>query len=256
MDPVIAAAYVAPASDPLSRLSNPALTPRERADLEDLVTATYLPIARRLASRFTRSGAELDDLVQVASLALVKAIRRFNAERGEFEKYAHATINGELKKHLRDQCWSVRPPRRVQELHAQIGKATEELAQSGRSMPSVTSLAAQLDARPDDIREAVASRTCFRAVSLDQPIDVTGRSMGEAISEEFRDFDSVDDAMELAELFGDLNEHERRMLWLRFVDGCTQREIAEIMGMSQMMVSRRLGVLLADLRARAGSAVA
>ena len=196
----------------------------------------------------------MDDLVQVASLALVKAIRRFNAERGEFEKYAHATINGELKKHLRDQCWSVRPPRRVQELHAQIGKATEELAQSGRAMPSVTSLATQLDARPDDIREAVASRTCFRAVSLDQPIDVTGRSMGEAISVEFRDFDSVDDAMELADLLRDLNEHERRMLWLRFVDGCTQREIAEIMGMSQMMVSRRLGVLLADLRGRAGGA--
>jgi RNA polymerase sigma-B factor len=236
------------------RLSNPALTPRERADLESSITATFLPMARRLASRFTRSGADIDDLVQVASLALVKAIRRFNAERGEFEKYAHATISGELKKHLRDQCWSVRPPRRVQELHGQIGKATEELAHAGGAMPSITSLAEQLDARPDDIREAVASRTCFRAISLDQPIDVTGRSRGEAISGEFRGFDAVDDALELSELLRDLNEHERRMLWLRFVDGCTQREIAETMGMSQMMVSRRLGVLLADLRSRAGSA--
>jgi len=251
VDPVIAPVYASATADELQKLADPDLTPYERASLEELITKTHLPMARRLASRFTRSGADIDDLTQVASLALVKAIRRFNPERGEFEKYAHATISGELKRHLRDQCWSVRPPRRVQELHSQIGIATESLAQSAGHMPTATVLADQLDASKSDVREALAARTCFRAISLDQPIDPSGRSMSDTLSEESGDFDSVDDSLALAELLKDLNQHERRMLWLRFVDGRSQREIAEIMGMSQMMVSRRLSVLLADLRTRA-----
>jgi len=208
-------------------------------------------MARRLASRFTRSGADFDDLTQVASMALIKAIRRFNPERGEFEKYAHATINGELKKYLRDQCWSVRPPRRVQELHSQVGIATESLAQTTGEMPTVGALAGQLDAAIADIGEAIAARSCFRAVSLDQPIGPSGHSLGDVLADECLDFDSVDDSLELADLLKDLNQHERKMLWLRFVDGRTQREIAEILGMSQMMVSRRLAVLVEELRTRA-----
>jgi RNA polymerase sigma-B factor len=253
VDPVISIASDHAHSDArLVSLANSDLTPLERSQLEDAVARTHLPMARRLASRFTRTGADFDDLTQVASLALVKAIRRFNPERGEFEKYAHATINGELKKYLRDQCWSVRPPRRVQELHSQVGLATESLAQATGEMPSVTVLAKELDAGASDVSEAIAARSCFRAVSLDQPIDPSGHCLGDVLADECLDFDSVNDSLELADLLKDLNQHERRMLWLRFVDGRTQREIAELMGMSQMMVSRRLGVLVEDLRARAG----
>ena len=251
MDPVISSVYAPSENDELYRLANADLAPSERSALEESVAKTHLPMARRLASRFTRSGADIDDLTQVASLALVKAIRRFDPERGEFEKYAHATITGELKRHLRDQCWSVRPPRRVQELHSQIGAATESLAQSEGRMPTVTVLADQLDACQSDVREALAARTCFRAISLDQPIDQSGHSMSDMLSQESGDFDSVDDSLALAELLRSLNQHERQMLWLRFVDGRSQREIAEMLGMSQMMVSRRLSVLLADLRRRA-----
>lgn len=238
----------------LARLADSTLTPIERSRLEESVIRIHLPMARRLASRFTRSGADIDDLTQVASLALVKAIRRFDPIRGQFEKYAHATICGELKKHLRDQCWDVRPPRRVQELHSQIGLATEELAQTSGQMPTVDGLAAELDARPEDISEAMAARTCYRAVSLDQPIDASGRSLGETLTNVFSGYDSVDDSMVLGQLCEDLTQQERQLLWLRFVDGRTQREIADMLGLSQMMVSRRLTVLLAGLRSRAGTA--
>ncbi len=254
MDPVIATAYAPSDSDALTRLSNPDLSPLERSRLEECVLKAHLAMARRLASRFTRSGADIDDLTQVACLALVKAIRRFNADRGEFEKYAHATINGELKKHLRDQCWSVRPPRRVQELHAQIGTATEALAQSVGEMPGVDVIAGRLDACESDVREALAARTCYRAISLDQPIDPSGHSMADSLSGDCDDFAAVDDSLWLAELLRGLNHHERQMLWLRFVDGRSQREIAELLGMSQMMVSRRLSVLLTELRSRASCA--
>ncbi len=252
MDPVISIAPNHVQADPrLVRLAGSDLTQTERSQLEDSVTRTHLPMARRLASRFTRTGADFDDLTQVASLALVKAIRRFNPERGEFEKYAHATINGELKKYLRDQCWSVRPPRRVQELHSQVGIATESLAQATGEMPNVSTLAKELDAGTSDISEAITARSCFRAVSLDQPIDPSGHSLGDVLPGECLDFDAVNDSLELADLLKDLNQHERRMLWLRFVDGRTQREIAEVLGMSQMMVSRRLAVLVGELRTRA-----
>ena len=254
MDPTISSAYLSVENDDLRRLADPDLTGVERTTLEESVTKRYLPMARRLASRFTRSGADIDDVFQVASLALVKAIRRFNPERGEFEKYAHATISGELKRHLRDQCWSVRPPRRVQELHAQIATATETLAHCRGAMPSVTDLGNWLDAANSDVQEAIAARTCFRAVSLDQPTGPSGRSMADTLSGGCGDFDAIDDSLALADLLRDLNQTERQMLWLRFVDGCSQREIAEMLGMSQMMVSRRLAVLLTDLRDRAACA--
>lgn len=252
MDPVISLSSDRSQIDPrLVALADSRLTAAKRSELEDSVARTHLPMARRLASRFTRTGADFDDLTQVASLALIKAIRRFNPDRGEFEKYAHATINGELKKYLRDQCWSVRPPRRVQELHSQVGLATESLAQATGRMPTVGVLAGELDACTADISEAIAARSCFRAVSLDQELDASGHSLGDLLAGECRDFDAVNDSLELTDLLKDLNEHERMMLWLRFVDGRTQREIAEVLGMSQMMVSRRLAVLVDGLRSRA-----
>src|SRR5262245_28889989 len=109
----------------LTRLSEPDVDSSERNSLEELITRHYLPMARRVASRFAGSGADIEDLTQVACLALVKAIRRFDHERGGFWQYAQVTISGELKRHLRDHAWAIRPPRRVQDLHTQIGKATE-----------------------------------------------------------------------------------------------------------------------------------
>ena len=225
-------------------------TPCQTRVIEDEVTRTYLPLARHLAGRFVRQGVDLDDLTQVANLALLKAIRRFDPDRGPFEPYATATISGELKRYLRDQCWSIRPPRRVQELHSQIAVATEALAQADRRMPDTEALAGAVDADVSEISEALVARSCFTPSSLDHPISPGGGTLGDLIADGSADFDALEDAISIDQICGDLCESDRELLRLRFFEGKTQREIAGEMGVSQMKVSRRLSRLLTDLRQR------
>ncbi len=229
-------------------------TPCQTRVIEDEVTRTYLPLARRLAGKYVRQGVDLDDVTQVANLALLKAIRRFDPDRGPFEPYATATISGELKRYLRDQCWSIRPPRRVQELHLQIGTATETLAQAGQQMPDTGALANAVDADVSEISEAQVARSCFSPSSLDRPISPGGGTLGDLIADGSRDFDALEDAISIDQICGDLCDSDRELLRLRFFEGKTQREIAGEMGVSQMKVSRRLSRVLAELRHRVDGA--
>lgn len=218
---------------------------------EDELIATFLPLARRLAARFRGPGAEYEDLTQVASLALVKAARRFEPSRGEFGVYASVTIVGELKRHLRDLSWSVRPPRALQELALDVAVESAGLAQVDGEVPGVARLARSTGRPVTQIREAALARGSRQATSLDQPAYSGARPLAETLEESRSEFDRLDDRLCLAQLCRDLTDQDRQLLSLRFIDGLTQREIGRALGVSQMCVSRRLLSVLATLRGRA-----
>jgi RNA polymerase sigma-B factor len=223
----------------------------ERARLEEDIVRAYQPTARRLASRFRGYGADIDDLSQVASIAVVKAIRGFDTERGAFQAYAKATIEGELKKHLRDHCWSIKPPRRVQELQTQLMRRTEAMAQEDGILPSITDLARAMDASPSDVSEALSARSCYSPSSLDHPMGLAGRPLSDDLADDEEQYDRIDGNVSLVQICSDLDEQDRTLIRLRFYECLSQREIADEMGVSQMQVSRRLTRLLDGLRATA-----
>lgn len=225
--------------------------PVERARLEEDIVRAYQPAARRLASRFSGYGVDIDDLVQVASLAVLKAVRGFDAERGVFQSYAKATIEGELKKHLRDFGWSIKPPRRVQELQAQLVRHTEAMAHADGVQPSTTELADAMDAAVSDISEAMTARSCYSPSSLDRPSGLTGRPLSDNLADDEDAFERVDGWVSLVQICSDLDEQDKELIRLRFYECMSQREIAAEIGVSQMQVSRRLTRLLAGLRLRA-----
>ncbi|GAA3520845.1 SigB/SigF/SigG family RNA polymerase sigma factor [Aeromicrobium panaciterrae] len=220
----------------------------ERIVLEDELVHRYLGLATHLAGRYAGRGADREDLIQVASFALVKAIRGFNHDRGEFVPFATVTILGEIKKFFRDQCWGVRPPRRIQQLQADIAAATERRMQADARTPDDSDLAVELDAEVSDIREAQAARSCFSPSSLDQPTRIGGRPLGETLMSDESDYDFIEEWVSVAPLCQQLSDDERELLRLRFVEDKTQQEIAAIIGVSQMQVSRRLSKLLDSLR--------
>jgi RNA polymerase sigma-B factor len=225
--------------------------PAERARLEDEVVRRHLGLARHLAGRYAGRGVDRDDLVQVANFALVKAIRGFHHDRGEFVPFATVTILGEIKKHFRDHCWSVRPPRRIQQMQADITAASERRLQSDSRTPLVADIARDIDASEDDVREAMAARGCFSPTSLDQPMRDGGQPLGETLRWDESAYSFIDDWVTVGPLCQELSDDERELLRLRFVEDRTQQEIADIVGVSQMQVSRRLTKLLEQLRSRA-----
>lgn len=220
----------------------------ERSLLEDELVRRHLGLAGRLAGRYAGRGADREDLVQVANFALVKAIRGFDADKGDFVPFASVTISGEIKRHFRDHCWGVRPPRRIQQLQADISKATERCLQSNAHAPRDLDLAAELDTPLAEIREALSARSCFAPTSLDQPTRVDGRPLGESLADEESPFDFIDDWATVGPLCRELDDSERELLRLRFVEDKTQQEIAVLIGVSQMQVSRRLSKVLERLR--------
>ncbi len=223
----------------------------EDAAAEDELIHSFLPLARRLAGRFRGPGAEYEDLTQVASLALVKAARRFEPSRGEFGVYASVTIVGELKRYLRDLSWSVRPPRVLQELGAQVAAEADSICQVEGQVPTQERLAHATGRAVVEIREAALARNGRRASSLDQPPFAGARSLAETLPDAVSAFDRLDDRMCLVQLCSDLAPADRQLLTLRFFDGLTQREIGTVLGISQMRVSRRLVQLLGILRDKA-----
>jgi RNA polymerase sigma-B factor len=230
-----------------------AASPEERARIEDEVVRLHLGLARHLAGRYAGRGVDRDDLVQVANFALVKAIRGFRHDRGEFVPFATVTILGEIKKHFRDHCWSVRPPRRIQQMQADITAASERRLQSDSRAPLVAEIAQEIDASESDVREAMAARGCFSPTSLDQPMREDGQPLGETLRWDEPAYAFIDDWVTVGPLCQDLSDDERELLRLRFVEDRTQQEIADIVGVSQMQVSRRLSKLLEQLRVRASA---
>ena len=221
---------------------------------EPLLTSTldslvheHLSMARHIALQFRGRGVELEDLVQVANLALVKAAHGFDRQRGEFAPYAAATIRGDIKKFFRDHAWSVRPPRRVQELQAAITAATDDNA--GRW--DVSELASELDVEPEDVVEALSARGCFRSESTDRHAGTSGLTIGETLVYTDDDLELVDEWVTFCRLSRELTRDERELLRMRYVDDLTQQEIAGRLGISQMQVSRRLRKVLDGMRRRA-----
>ena len=210
----------------------------------------HLDVAHSEAARYRSRGIPLDDLRQVAALALTKAAHGYDVTSGhEFLAYAVPTIRGELRKHFRDHGWMIRPPRRVQELQARINIADSELsARLGRS-PVPREIAAHLEVDLDSVTEALASDGCFLPTSLDNPAGVEGSStLADLLSDGDEDRDAAEARLLLQPLIRHLGLRDRRILLLRFFEGLTQREIAEHIGVTQMQVSRLLTRILGQLR--------
>ncbi len=219
----------------------PSLTPT--STMESLVHE-HLPMARHLALHFRGRGVELEELEQVANLALVKAAHGFDSGRGAFAPYAAATIRGDIKKFFRDHAWSVRPPRRIQELQAAIAAATD-----GEAAPqNIDGLASDLDVEPADVVEALSARGCFRSESTDRQVGESGLTIGETLPCTDDDLELVDEWVTFCRLCRDLSADQRELLKMRFVDDLTQQEIADRLGISQMQVSRRLRSVLDGMR--------
>jgi RNA polymerase sigma-B factor len=221
------------------------------------VVEAYQGLAYSLASRFAQRGEELDDLNQVALIGLLKAIDRFDPDRGaELTTFATATILGELKRHLRDKGWSVRLPRRVHDLHLQAQQAIDELTQESGRTPTMQEIAARLDVGLDDVVEALDAGGLRHNASLEAPIaGGEDHSLSNRIGTGDQRMAEVDGRMELSPLLARLPERQQRIISLRFVAGCSQTEIASMVGVSQMQVSRLLARSLAQLRAWADDPV-
>jgi RNA polymerase sigma-B factor len=203
-----------------------------------------IPLARQLASRYKHAGEPYEDLVQVACVGLVKAVDRFDPERGRpFVKYAVPTMLGELKRHFRDKGWSVHVPRATQELVLKVGEALGTLpSKLGRS-PRPRDVAKAVGASVEEVLEAMEAATAYEATSLDAPRpgdDEDGWTWGDSLSDDERGYDLVEIGETLAGTLQALPERERMILRLRFEHDLTQAEIAERVGVSQMHVSRLL----------------
>jgi RNA polymerase sigma-B factor len=216
----------------------------------------YLPLARRLARRYQRSEEPLDDLEQVASLGLLKAIDRFDADRDvAFSSFAVPTILGEVKRHFRDRTWSVRVPRDLQELALRVDRAAAELSLERRRAPTVSELAEAVGATEEQVLEALRAAGAYHAGSLDAPrggradAELGGESLADALGEEEEGFERAEERATLAPLLAHISHRERLVLVLRFGEDMTQAEIGERIGVSQMQVSRLIRQALVRLRA-------
>jgi RNA polymerase sigma-B factor len=223
----------------------------DRNSIEEELVHRFQPMIRRIANTYLGRGAEMDDLLQVAHLALIKAIRGFKEERGYFEAYAKATIIGEMKRHLRDHCWAIRPPRRVQDLQAQIGQSTAELLQQNGRSPALSSLAEYMEATVLDIAEAMTARSCYVPTPLDRPLGLDGRTLAEILSTDADPYEAVAAHLTLIQICADVSDEDKELIRLRFYECLSQREIAKELGVSQMQVSRLLVRLIERLRSRA-----
>lgn len=217
--------------------------------LRNELAAEHLGLAEFLARRFTNRGEPLDDLVQVASLALCRAVERFDPARGlQFTTFATPTIVGELKRHFRDRGWAVRVPRRLKELSVRLGSATESLMQELGRSPTITELAGFLGAGDDDVLEAIEASRSYRSSSLDRPADEDGSSLESRLGDDDLSMETAEARIQLEGLLGELSERDRLIVVLRFFRGATQGEIAARLGISQMHVSRLLARSLETLR--------
>jgi RNA polymerase sigma-B factor len=227
---------------------------RVRAHARERLIERYLPLARRLARRYQRADEPFDDLVQVASLGLVKAVDRFDHERRVvFSSYAVPTILGELKRHFRDRAWSVRVPRDLQELALRVDRAVVQLSLGQSRAPTVSEIADAVDASPERVLEALEAAAAYRAGSLDAPRSVQGEDAGEnladTLGQEDPGYDRAEERAVLEPLLARISVRERTVLQLRFGSDLTQAEIGERMGVSQMQVSRLIRQALNRLRA-------
>ena len=210
----------------------------------------HLDLADALARRFPSRSADADDIRQAARLGLMKAARRFDASRGfDFTAFATATINGELKRYVRDNGWLIRPPRRLQELFSAIRSVAPELRQRLHRAPTPEELADELGVEHELVREAIVSEPVFLPSSLDAPVVEEGSGYADRLGDWDDRFGRAEAMTMLSRGFRRLSEREKRILFLRFFEDRSQSEIAAEIEVSQVQVSRLLAGILQRLRA-------
>jgi RNA polymerase sigma-B factor len=220
----------------------------------DALVSEYLPLARRLAQRYERGREPLDDLVQVASVGLLKAIDRFDHTRPTaFSSFAVPTIAGELKRHFRDKGWWVRVPRGLQELAMRVEHVAGELQSTHGRAPTPDEIAQHLGIGIEEVLDAREAAGAYRPVSLDGPRDEADAdgALADTIGREDPGYDLAEDSLTVERLLSSLSNREREILRLRFVEDLTQSQIGARVGLSQMHVSRLLRQVVARLRSAA-----
>jgi RNA polymerase sigma-B factor len=229
-------------------------TEEDRAGYQARVVELNMQIAVDVARRYRSRGVASEDLEQVAYLGLVKAVRGFDAERAtDFLSYAVPTIRGEVRRYFRDHGWAVRPPRTVQQAQARITSVESDLCQELGRAPRPSEIAERLDLDLDLVVEALAANGCFAPTSLDTSAADAEAGIGEKLGDDDPGFDSAEARVALEPLLQHLDRRERIMLEMRFFKGATQSEIGEVLGITQMQVSRLLSALLARLRDELGA---
>ena len=219
----------------------------------DAIVERFLPLARQLAARYQRPEEPFDDVFQVACFGLVKAVGRFDVDRGvAFSSYAVPTIMGEIKRHFRDRTWAVRVPRDLQDLALRVDRVADELTRERGRAPTVDDIADTIDVQPDEVLEAMQASSAYRATSLETPRaggdDEPGDTLGDTVGMTDDGFARAEQRAVLDALMRSLTPREREVVRLRFEEDLTQAAIGERIGVSQMQVSRVLRQALSRLR--------
>jgi len=213
-------------------------------EIRDRLITMYLNLVKYLAYRFRNRGEPLEDLIQVGTVGLIKAIDRFDPDRAvEFTTYATPTIVGELKRYFRDKGWAIKVPRRLQELNMQVNQAIDFLSQKLHRSPMIPEIAQHLGVSSEEILEALETSEAYNFVSLDRDRSSDSDdsfSLLEYIGRDDKLLAGVEDRTSLAAALAPLSPQEQKILYLRFFRGLTQTEIASELGISQMQVSRLL----------------
>lgn len=218
------------------------------AAYSDELIRRHSDLAESIARRYRGKGVDEEDLVQVAHMALLKAIQRYDPAAGSIRPYAAATISGEMKKMLRDKGWSVRVPRSLQERSLEVASAAEEMSQRLGRPPQVNELAAKLNMSEPEVEEALRARRAYVSDSMDERSSETGRRLLDRLEDEDFHLSNAEDRLVVESAMARLPERKRRVLHLRFNEDLTQSDIAEEVGVSQMHVSRLLRDAIDELR--------
>jgi RNA polymerase sigma-B factor len=217
----------------------------------DKIVERCLPLADHIARRFEGRGEPRDDLVQVARVGLVNAVARFDVDAGpDFVSFAVPTIMGEVRRHFRDNSWSVKVPRRLKELHLRLGTATADLSQRLGRAPTASELARELEMDRTEVIEGLLAGNSYNTLSIDSggSADDDARAIVDTLGDVDAGLQRIENREALRPLLDGLPERERTVLVLRFFESMTQTQIAERVGISQMHVSRLLAKSLARLR--------
>ena len=229
---------------------------KQEGDTEarDQLVVSHLNLVRFLAGKFRNRGETMEDLVQVGTIGLIKAIDRFDPDRGlEFTTFATPTIMGEIKRHFRDKGWSVRVPRRLQELSAKVNQAKEDLLREMHREPTVDEVATYVGATVEEVLEAMEASKAYSSTSLEAPSEGDEDDMPSILDHypaEDSEMEATDDRMLLEDAMRGLSPREQEVVRMRYEQGLTQVEIAKALGISQVQVSRMLRKVLKDLQER------
>lgn len=226
--------------------------PEEAAELRGRVIVINRGVAESVASRYRQRGVPMDDLNQVAYEGLTKAVQRFDPTlRNDLLTFAVPTIRGELQRYFRDHGWTVRPPRRIQEVQSRVSHAVQALEQRLGREPTDDEVATDVGVSLEEYRECMAASGCFHPTSLDQPAGIETGTLGDLLIDE-QTPDASEARVMLAPVVRRLSERDRRILYLRFFEDLTQDEIGKDLGVTQMQVSRLLTRILGTMREELG----